>query len=341
MRRARDFAALTRRGQVARLRSLGQTALAAYGLHEASLALLRHEHNTTFRVAARGGPYVLRISRPGVHTPQTIASELAWLGALRRDTELGVPEPVQARDGALVVTAGDASVPELRLCVLLRWLGGRFVDRRLGPAHLLGVGLLAARLQEHVRTWTPPPGFIRPRVDTLTDEGKVASLRQPVAGGIPAERDGERACELVETLMSSRDAARLAEALDFVRSTTRRLTSILVHGDLHYENVLFRGGSAGAIDFDDCGWGSPLYDLTVILSELEDRARYVELRDGLLEGYAQVRPLPDDYETQLDALLVLRRAQILLWVLESREHAAFRDTWQADARDMLGSLTRR
>jgi hypothetical protein len=40
----------------------------------------------------------------------------------------------------------------------------------------------------------------------------------------------------------------------------------------------------------------------------------------------------------LDALLVLRRMQILLWIIESREHAAFRDEWRRWARDELDTI---
>lgn len=67
-------------------------------------------------------------------------------------------------------------------------------------------------------------------------------------------------------------------------------------------------------------------------------ARYTELRDALLEAYTQIRPLPDDHAIHLNALFVLRRMQILLWVLESREHAAFHDGWQACARDELNAI---
>src|SRR6476620_3437749 len=132
------FASLRRRGQLGRLRHLGHMALAAYGLDGARLTLLRHQNNTTFRVDAPGGPYVLRINRPQVHTVVTVESEMAWLGALRRDTDLGVPEP--------------------RGCVLLRWLDGRFSDRRLTPAQLRRVAVLEARLHEHAAHWTPHSG---------------------------------------------------------------------------------------------------------------------------------------------------------------------------------------
>jgi hypothetical protein len=37
-------------------------------------------------------------------------------------------------------------------------------------------------------------------------------------------------------------------------------------------------------------------------------------------------------------LFVLRRMQILLWVLQSRDQAAFRDTWQAWAGNELDAI---
>ena len=343
------FASLRRRGQLGRLRRLGHTALAAYGLDGARLTLLRHEYNTTFRVEAPGGPYVLRINRPQVHTAVTIESEMAWLGALRRDTDLGVPEPIPARDGSPVVVARGAGVPEPRVCVLLRWLDGRFSDRRLTPAQLRRVAVLEARLHEHAAHWTPHSGFLRPRVDTLTDAGKIDSIARSATaarlGDHPTREDGDRAVRLVEALVSADDAALFGRALEMVRATTRKLAGEadsfgLIHGDLHCENFLFHRGAVRAIDFDDCGWGFHLYDLALTLWELEERPRYDELRGALLEAYAEERPLPHDYATHLQALFVLRRMQMLMWALESREHAAFRDAWRVWARDELDGIAR-
>jgi Ser/Thr protein kinase RdoA (MazF antagonist) len=342
-----DFAALSRGRQLGRLRHLGRAALTRYGVSEARLTLLRHEHNTTFRVDSAAAAYLLRINRPGVYTPAVVESELTWLVALERDTDLGVPEPVAARDGSLLVVARADGVPEPRSCVLLRWLDGRFVDRRLAPAHLRRIGVLAARLQEHAASWTPPSGFRRPRVDTLTGAAKAASAASSARAAMgrehPSLEDGERAIELVETLVSRADAATVARALDVVRGTTSELERDgdafgLLHGDLHYENVLFKDSAARAIDFDDCGWGFFLYDLAVALREVEDRPEYDRLQDALLEGYAGVRPLPEGHARHLAALNVLRRLQILMWILESRAHAAFRDAWRTWAREELDAL---
>jgi Ser/Thr protein kinase RdoA (MazF antagonist) len=214
---------------------------------------------------------------------------MAWLTALRRETDLGVPDPVRSRDGSFVVVAEDAGVPVPHACVLMRWLPGRFSDQHLTPAHLRRVGILEARLHDHAESWIPPSGFWRPRVDTVSDAGKVASMAGSAAASLPGDHptrdDAERCLRLVEALISA-----------------------------------------------------DLYDLAVTLWELEERPRYGDLRDALLEAYAANRALPEDHVIHLHALFVLRRMQMLMWALESRRHAAFRDRWQAWARDELDAI---
>jgi Ser/Thr protein kinase RdoA (MazF antagonist) len=319
-----------------------------FGLDGARMTPLRHQHNTTFKVYAEGGPYVLRINRPDVHMAATIGSEMAWLTALRHETDLGVPEPVATLDGSLTVLAGDPGVPESRHCVLLRWLEGRFVDDRLTPGHLRRVGALEATLQLHAEGWTPPVGFVRPRLDTLTASGKsdsiAASAHLASAGNHPTPADSDRCLELMASLMSPAAEAVVAAALDVVWATTHELVAQpgafgLIHGDLHYENFSFHLGTARAIDFDDCGWGFYLYDLAVTLWELERRPRYDDMRAALLDEDSRLRPLPVRYPDHLRAFAILRRIQILMWVLESREHAAFRDEWQVWAGEDLAGLT--
>ena len=39
-----------------------------------------------------------------------------------------------------------------------------------------------------------------------------------------------------------------------------------------------------------------------------------------------------------DALILLRRLQLLLWIVESREHAAFSERWRRWARDELNAI---
>jgi Ser/Thr protein kinase RdoA (MazF antagonist) len=246
----RSYHALGRRAQIERLRRLARSALAHYGLEDARLALLRHEHNTTFRVDGEGGPFVLRNNRPGVHRPATIGSEIAWLRAIRADAGLAVPEPVAARDGSLAVLARVPGVPGPRVCVLLRRMEGRFVDDGLTPRHLRAVAALQVALQEHAARWTQPEGFVRPRVDSLTSVAKAEGIAPRVApswdGDHPSREDADRSLQLVQELFSVGEAAILAAALDVVWTTTRALAAVLgaaglIHGDLHQENYRFDG----------------------------------------------------------------------------------------------------
>jgi Ser/Thr protein kinase RdoA (MazF antagonist) len=319
--------------ELVRLRRLARTALAAYGLEDAPLRLLQHEHNTTYRVDAPGGRCVLRIARPGVHTPATTASEMAWLRALGEETELGVPGPVAARDGALTVGADG------RVCVLLRWVEGRFAAAGLQPGHMRQVARLHAALHEHALRWRAPEGFTRPRVDALTSPAKAACVRD--VEPIPSEADGRAALALIEAHAGPGHADTVTATLAAVRAATGALgASVLIHGDLHAENVLFQGGTASAIDFDDCGWGFLAYDLAVIVNELRDDPRFPRLRDALLDEYARHRPLPSRIEDDIEAFWRLRLLQMVMWMIESREHPAFRDRWRGWVRADLEALAR-
>lgn len=337
-----EFETLTGRGQLQRLRRMARAALARYGLEGAHLTTLAHEHNTTFRVMAEDGArYVLRIHRPAQHTPEVIRSELLWLQALRQQTGLGVPDPVAAGDGSLLVRVAVAGVPEPRDCVLFRWVDGRFLDGSLRPVHLGRVGRLAAGLHDHSAGWPRPDGFVRSRVDHLMAGTRRTRMYDPDDGGVnPGEADAAAALALVRATCSEGDVATVERTIDRMRALDAALgrgpeVFGLIHADLHQWNYLFHGEEARAIDFDDCGWGHYLYDLAVTLLEVGGRPESPALRDALLGAYRAERPLPAEHEPHLPTLFAYRRLQLLLWILESREHPAFRDDWRTWIRKEL------
>jgi Ser/Thr protein kinase RdoA (MazF antagonist) len=112
----------------------------------------------------------------------------------------------------------------------------------------------------------------------------------------------------------------------------------LIHADLHQDNYLFHRGGVLAIDFDDCGFGHYLYDLSVTLLEIQHLQQYASLRNALLAGYRQARLLPSAHENYLDTFFALRHLQLVMWVLESREHPTFRSEWKRWTQDELQRL---
>lgn len=328
----KPFEDLSHRGQVARLKRLAEVALPDFGINEARLTPLAHMENTTFRVdTADGLSYVIRIHRSssGTGHPRRdeaqIRSEMEWLAALRRDTDLAVPEPVRTRDGELFTIAEIDGVPDQRLCVLLGWVDGRFISRGLMPWHLERVGVFMARLHEHVlNQFTLPEGFTRPTVSNLPDS-KLREYLDSLAEVRPSSD-----VELVRAV-----AAEVQRTLNAIG--TGPDVYALIHADLHQDNFLFHRGEVRAIDFDDCGFGPFLYDLTVTLSELGTGPDYPALREALLLGYRSVRPLSVEHEAHLDVLIAFRVLQLTMWFVEERNHPAF-TKWERHVERGLGYL---
>src|SRR5436190_2272836 len=181
----KPFHTLTKRGQVLRLKVMARKALDDFGIEDATLVPLEHMANTTFRVeAADVGRYVMRIEAPSSSTalpPRTeeqVRSEMEWLVALTRDTDLVIPVPVSTRDNGLLTRVEVEGVPEAQVCVLFRWIDGRFINKGLTPTHIERVGVFTARLHEHTtKQFVPPAGFTRPYPDRLSPEMASAMLK--------------------------------------------------------------------------------------------------------------------------------------------------------------------
>jgi Ser/Thr protein kinase RdoA (MazF antagonist) len=323
------FESLNHRTQVRSLAGLARTALRAYPVHDVRLRLLGHLWNTTFRVTEPdGNQYMLRVHHRGQTSVEAVRSELLWLAALR-EQGLPVPDPVLNEEHRFVTVGAHPGVPEPRLCVLFRWIEGRFLYRGLTPSHLAQVGDLMARFHGHAAQWERPEGFTRHRVDNL----------DPMRRGQDDHADpavAESVTQLVTSVCSPEAGSVIAAAIHRIWVTLSALGEGpeafgLIHADLHHRNVLFGKNGIGAIDFDDCGYGHWLYDLAVPLTILRKHPAYPALRRGLLTGYRRRRPLPADQEAHLETFIALRTVQDVLGVINEKDHPAFRERWEAAA----------
>jgi Ser/Thr protein kinase RdoA (MazF antagonist) len=273
------------------------------------------------------------VQRPDGPNVSQVRSEMAWLAAICRDTDLAVPRPVPARSRELVTVVADPAVPEPRACVLYHWVDGRFVDERLSVPQLRRLGEFTAKLQLHGARMN---GFDRGRVDDFSTFGRTQS-----DGFSPAVVD--RAAALVTELHSAEGGERVRAVIERARAVRRSLgygddVFGLVHGDLHQENYLFHRGHVRVIDFDDCGFGHYAYDLAVTIKELGHLPQRSALRHALLEGYCSVRPTSFVDAGVLDAFIGLRRVQQLISAIEHRDHPRFRDSWRAWLASALAEL---
>lgn len=302
-----EFIALTQEEQVARLQTLGEAALAEFGVVPDRIEPLVHAENTTYHVFSAAGEFNLRISRPGYQSSANIDSEIAFLSALRAEG-FRVPDPYQDRR----VPARVPTVPETRDCVLLRWMDGEFCkELSVEQAHLVGVTM--ARLQSFAQAWTPPDGFTRQTLYTWAFEPAVRTvLDEPIPGVEEADRQ-----ELIAIHAASRA---------MLNSLPRTPASFgLIHADLHVGNLLFEGNELNVIDFDDTAYGFFINDFGSALAYQIARPGYAEVRDGMIEGYASIRALPPDFHRLLNPFLKMRLASISKWLLERTDNPKFRE----------------
>ena len=90
-------------------------------------------------------------------------------------------------------------------------------------------------------------------------------------------------------------------------------TSHIIHADMHGWNLLWNNGEMSIIDFDDCGIGLAIQDISVALYYFDTPEQ-----DALfLKGYTSIRELPDYSDTQMSALLLHRRFMLLNYLCET------------------------
>lgn len=280
---------------------------------------LLHGRNAVFRVEGRPGQrYMLRVHGPDTSTAGEIRSELLWLRALRRDTNLAVPEPIATTDGELVCAAAAPGVPEARLCVLLRWIDGRILyNVEPGLERLRRIGRFIARLHRHAEHFEPPPGFARDRQDARSLLGRwvtepEARRRTWDGGPGPLAKADEALIE--------RSVERLRPAAEGLRPTPDAFG--LIHADLHPANILLHRGEVRAIDFDDCAFGYFAYDLAVLLTHLQEKhwPDQAGKRAALLQGYRSVRPFSHAQAAMLPTFMALRRLESVPWLVRMSTH---------------------
>ncbi|MFI5065185.1 MAG: phosphotransferase enzyme family protein, partial [Streptosporangiales bacterium] len=268
-------------------------AAVAHGCHPGStVRLLNVSENATFLIEDPDeGPSVLRVHRLGYHTATEIASELAWMDALRAEAGVRTPRVLPVAGGRRMLglpdeaagSSGPAQPRGLRYCVRFEYLPGT-EPADDDVAHFAELGEITARMHRHARQWARPSWFTRFCWDYDAAFGRAARWGrwQDGIGVGPAERE-------------------VLGRLDRVLAT--RLANLLVDR-----------GRVSVIDFDDSGFSWFLYDAGTSVSFFEHQPQVPELVDSWLTGYRRVLPLPAADEAEIWTFIMFRRLLLVAWI---------------------------
>lgn len=290
----KSFADLTARGQARRLRKLAITALATYDLPLREVRLLTYHFNAIFRIVTQDRrKFVLRINIPGIRSQKQIHSEALWLSALRNDTDLVVPQPLNNRSGELVTTVSVDGVPEPRHCVVFSWVPGRDLSHAMTVENYEKLGRFSARLHAHAESWDPPANF------SLETYDRIFLFDAPQKFW---EKDG-----LLETgtAMVFAEAAEKAQKMLDELYASGAAPNVL-HADLHQGNIRLHHGAMHALDFDDCLFGHFVQDVGITFYYMQNHPDYDSLCKGYRKGYESVLPWPENRPGQVAGQIAAR-----------------------------------
>ena len=286
-------------------------ALRAYGGHpDAAIELLNVSENATFLVSdPDAGPSVLRVHRLGYHSAQEIASELAWMDALRAEAGVRTPRVLPATDGRRIVTVTErgGANPSTRHCVRFEFLPGREPGGESGGVlsggHFAELGEITARMHQHARRWPRPAWFTRFHWDYQAAFGPGARWGrwQDGIGVGPSER---QVLTRLDSVLRSRLAA-------FGTGPERYG---LVHADTRLANLLVHDESISVIDFDDSGFSWYLYDLGTSVSFFEHAPEVPVLVDSWLDGYHRSGQVPAADQAEIWTFIMFRRLLLVAWM---------------------------
>ncbi|MGE0219759.1 phosphotransferase enzyme family protein [Mycolicibacterium sp.] len=303
--------------------TVAEQALAAFDLPQgSSLRLLNLSENATYAVEEPGSGHrsILRVHRKDYHTVDQIESELLWLDALRRDSDVTVPSVIPTRDGRRVVSVEHDGYD--RHVVHFEMVPGAEPDENtVTSTDFHTLGRITAALHDHARSWHRPASFSRFAWDwehSLGGSPRWGRWRDAVGVGEHEAGVLGRAEALLHRKLTEYGAG--------------PDTFGLVHADLRLANLLVDGDTITVIDFDDCGFGWYFYDFGTAVSFFEDHPSVPEWQDAWVNGYRSRRPIAESDLDMLASFILLRRLLLLAWMgthSHSKESQAISVTYAA------------
>ncbi|WP_029003089.1 phosphotransferase enzyme family protein [Azorhizobium doebereinerae] len=300
---------------LARLEGGLRAALPRWGLPlDTGLSLLTISENATFKATGTGqGDLVFRVHRPGYHTRAEIASELAWLTALRDEEVVATPRPVPLAGGGLIADIDDAGTQ--RQVVAFDFVPGA---EPAADAGLVGwfreLGGIHAGLHAHSRRWRRPEGFVRKRWNFASTLG-AAPLWGDWRAGLGLDDAGRALLQRTVDVLERHCVAFGESEGNFG----------LIHADLRLANLLVDGDRLSLIDFDDCGFSWYLYDFAAAISFIEHEPYIPELEAAWIEGYRSHAQLSTEEAQRLPVFVMLRRILLTAWIASHSETPTARE----------------
>ncbi|WP_165368482.1 phosphotransferase enzyme family protein [Serinicoccus sediminis] len=286
--------------QVELLHDVAERAAPFFGLAPTAVDLVLHGFNTTFRVQTPEATVAVRVNTNSLSSAATVQAQQAWQHAIRRDTEVLVPDPLTVLGGGYLALVGSPELGREVMVTASSWLAGDDLGTVSTLEQCRALGLLMAELHEHAESWETEGHDRFPRLaGTLFGDPDLLTSAVASDPGLAAlVAEAGRRCGAAFDLLAGQPA-------------------IPLHADLHGGNLKWHDGRLAVFDFDDSGLGPPVLDLAICAFYLRGGDDEQGPEAAVREGYATRRPLPDLPAEAFEALVAARQLLLANSILAS------------------------
>lgn len=264
----------------------------ALNLPEATLLLVSYTHHAVFKVLLDDKTLILKLALPEYDAQ--LKSEYDVLAQLS-EAELGVARPI--------------NYLRLESCsaILMTYVSG---ETRNGD-DVTQVDM--SRIGEFLADFH------------AIDTDNLSLIKRLDWNGLYSENGVYYPNEQDKSIFTQQQWTVIQEVTDNVKSAMDELGQDtnefgLIHGDLLLKNLLFGQSQIHALDFEYCGWGYYLYDLTPILWQLKPHENYAQLEEALWTGYTSKRPLSDHRRALLETFIAGRQVASMFWIASNQQN---------------------
>lgn len=236
------FNDLSQKSQVATLRPFAQKFAAEFGLAPTSIRLANHGYNTTFRVESARGTFALRININSPRTLENIRGEIAWTSQLAVNPKISAAIPHCTPTGEYILTSDLPSFDRPLHAVCYYWLPGTPYPTR--PSLKL------------VKNYAETMHLLHENPPQLPQNAELPTINDVILGQTLNFSDFgyETYTPLFKRIFDKANSI-------YINLQQSQSTQI-IHYDLHMGNMKRSGDQIHILDFDDCCYAPPLFDIS-------------------------------------------------------------------------------
>ncbi|BAY87465.1 stress response kinase A [Calothrix parasitica NIES-267] len=286
---------------------IASNAIKKYSFQSPKLKFIKHLENTTYKLSAEQGDFLVRVYCGLNNTVKDIESEAKIIEYLISCNNYTYQKPIYNNSDNFV-SIGEASGISKPVSIL-SWIDSPIIGHDIDDISLFEkLGKLFAHIHKKIADWQKPINFHRPTFDADSLIGKNGAFGYANSGYKYFDRETVSLFESVYQRL-----------IDFEAVNGKENNFGIIHGDLHLNNVILHQSSLIPIDFDDSGWGYYIYDLAVILANYWGIPEYSAIKINLIKGYRTTRKMSDEIENQIPLFIAVRYICIALFLAGKSE----------------------